>query len=211
MVSVATAWQKRDLIEHYGLADEQVQVVAGAPPTDLYPIPGEHDLQAVGKKFDLPSRFIFFPAQTWPHKNHLMLLDALALLRDRESITIPLVCSGKRNDFYPQIESRISELGLKDQVQFLGFVDPLELQCLYRLCRAVIFPSLFEGLGFPLMEAFLAARQPPVPESRRYRSRPATRRCYLTRIGPTKSPPLFASFGPTMRWRRNSARAAVSA
>jgi len=46
------------------------------------------------------------------------------------------------------------ELHLEAQVRFLGFVSPLELQCLYRLCNGLVFPSRFEGWGMPVAEAF---------------------------------------------------------
>jgi glycosyltransferase involved in cell wall biosynthesis len=77
-------------------------------------------------------------------------------LRDEYHLSVQLVCSGQINGFFSEIWKHIKELGLNDQVQFLGFVSPLELQCLYQLCRCVIFPTKFEGFGMPLMEAFLA-------------------------------------------------------
>jgi glycosyltransferase involved in cell wall biosynthesis len=156
MVCVATTWQRRDMIEQYGLPEEKVQVVAAAPVLSAYPSPSVEDLREAARKFGLPPSFIFYPAQTWAHKNHLGLLDALALLRQREGLRVPLVSSGKLNDFHPEIERRARELGLDDGVRFLGFVSPLELQCLYRLARAMIFPTFFEGFGLPVLEAFLA-------------------------------------------------------
>jgi glycosyltransferase involved in cell wall biosynthesis len=156
MVVAATSWQKQDLIEHYELTEEKVRVVEAAPVLDSYPTPTPADLHSVQQKFSLPARFIFYPAQTWAHKNHLQLLEALALLRDKDGQSVPLVCSGKLNDFYPLIERRVHELELEEQVRFLGFVSALELQSLYALARAVIIPTLFEGFGFPLVEAFLA-------------------------------------------------------
>ena len=156
MVAVATSWQKSDLTTKYELPEEKVQVVEPGPPTDSYPTPATKDLQRVHEKFSLPPRFVFYPAQTWPHKNHLGLLQAIAWLRDHAGLIVPLVASGRRNEFYIEIERRIDELNLRNQVQFIGFVSPLELQSLYRLCRAVIFPTLFEGFGLPLLEAFSA-------------------------------------------------------
>ena len=156
MVAVATTWQKEDLIKQYQLAEEKVRVVEPAAVIDAYPTPSPADLEALRLKLRLPPRFVFYPAQTWPHKNHLKLLEALALLREREGLVVPLVASGKLNDFFPEIERKVRELGLQDKVMFPGFVSPLELQCLYRLCRGMIFPTLFEGFGLPLVEAFLA-------------------------------------------------------
>ena len=65
-----------------------------------------------------------------------------------------LVCSGGLNEFFPKIEQTVAELGLEQQVKFLNFVSPLEVQCLYRLSTGLIFPTLFEGWGQPVVEAF---------------------------------------------------------
>ncbi len=61
-------------------------------------------------------------------------MEALAQLR-REGLTVPFVSSGQKTEFYTKIEDRARRLGIDDWVRFLGFVSPLELQCLYRLSR----------------------------------------------------------------------------
>jgi glycosyltransferase involved in cell wall biosynthesis len=155
IVVMATSWGKQDISKHYRLPEEKVQVVPCAPTLNAYPDPQDRDLMFTRQKYVLPEHFIFYPAQTWPHKNHIGLLRALAILRDR-GVIVPLVASGHLNDFYPTIQRSVRELRLDDQVKFLGFVSPLELQSLFRLCRAMIFPSRFEGWGLPLTDAFAA-------------------------------------------------------
>lgn len=155
MVVAATSWQKKDLIAQYQLPEEKVQVIAPAPVVEFYPVPTEADLELARKKLSLPERFFFYPAQTWPHKNHVNLFRAMARIRERDGVDVHLVLSGKRNEYFPTLEKEIDELNLRDRVQFLDYVTPLELQCLYRLCRAMVFPSLFEGFGMPISEAFM--------------------------------------------------------
>ena len=65
-----------------------------------------------------------------------------------------LICSGKMNKFFPKIQRCMKRLKLGGQVKFIGYVSPLEVQCLYRLCRLMVFPSKFEGWGLPITEAF---------------------------------------------------------
>jgi len=156
MVVAMSAWGKCDLVQHYGLVPEKVVVIPWAPVTTAYPSPTGSDLESTREKFSLPGEFIFYPAVTWQHKNHLTLLSALAILRDRYYLRVQLICSSQKGGFFPTINKHIRELGLNDQVRFLGFVSPLELQCLYQLCRSLIFPTKFEGFGMPLLEAFLA-------------------------------------------------------
>lgn len=156
MIAVAATWGKQDLICQYKLPEERVQVIPLAPSNEHYAIPTEEDCAATRAKFSLPDSFIFFPAQTFAHKNHLGLLDALALLRDKKGLVIPFVSSGRLNDFYKTIQQRVRKNQLSAQVQFLDYVSPIELQCLYRLCRCVVIPTKFEAASFPIWDAFLA-------------------------------------------------------
>jgi glycosyltransferase involved in cell wall biosynthesis len=156
VVAVTSSWGKRDIIRQYGLSEEKVKVIPWAPALMAYSTPSDEDIETTKRKFALPDDFIFYPAQTWPHKNHIGLIQALAILRDRYGLAIPLVSSGRISDFYSKIQGLTKELQITDQVNFLGFVSSLELHCLYKLCKAVIIPSKFEAASFPLWEAFLA-------------------------------------------------------
>jgi glycosyltransferase involved in cell wall biosynthesis len=60
------------------------------------------------------------------------------------------------SDYFPVIERRVEELGLQDQVKWLGFVSTDDLQALYRLARAVVIPTRFEAASGPLWDAFAA-------------------------------------------------------
>jgi glycosyltransferase involved in cell wall biosynthesis len=156
MVAVASTATRQDVMQHYDLPSEKVQVVPLAPVIGEYGEPDAAELREMADRLGLPSAFILYPAQTWPHKNHLGLVEALASLRDQHDLVVPLVCTGAMNQHYPTIERRVLELDLADQVRFLGFVTPLQLRTLYGLARAVVVPSLFEAASAPLWEAFLA-------------------------------------------------------
>ncbi len=153
-VLVTSSWGRFDLIQHFGLPEDKVQVIPWAPAIDICPDPLGRDLERTREKFSLPEAFVFYPAQTWPHKNHLRLLEAVAILRDQHRLEIPLILSGHMNEFSRVIQKRVRDLRLDRQVRFLGYVEPLELRSLYRLCRCVVFPTKFEGLGMPILEAF---------------------------------------------------------
>lgn len=155
MVAVASSWVKRDVMQHYGLPEDKVWVIPFAPPVAAYPTPTDSDLAVARKKFSLPEAFVLYPAQTWAHKNHIGLMKALAIIRERHGLEIPFVSSGRQDGFYREIAKQARKLGLSDQVQFLGFISPLELQCLYKLCRGVIIPTKFEAASAPLWEAFV--------------------------------------------------------
>ena len=156
VVAVVSSWVKQDVLDNLGVAADKVAVTPYAPVLEGYAVPAEADLRDAQQKFDLPPEFIFYPARTFPHKNHLRLFEALYLLRENGGQRVTLICSGSQTDYFPHLERSLRQFGLEGQVRFTGFVTGMELQCLYRLCRAVIVPSLFEAASFPLWEAFLA-------------------------------------------------------
>ena len=149
-------WGKADLVRGLSLPEDKVRVVGWAPALDLYPAPSPGDVNRTRRDHGLPEAFLLYPAQTWPHKNHVRLLEALAVLRDGIGLEIPAVFTGRRGRFFPVIERAVKRLRLADQVRFLGFVSPVELQCLYRTAKALVYPSEFEGFGLPIAEAFRA-------------------------------------------------------
>lgn len=153
-VVAISRWGKDDLVRALGLEPKKVRVVHLAPAVDGSPEPTGADLAALRERLGIDGPFAFYPAQTWRHKNHHGLLDALAWLRDRASLRVPVVLSGHQNEFFPSIVRRARKLRLEDQVRFVGFVSPVELKALYGLARLLVFPSLFEGFGMPVVEAF---------------------------------------------------------
>ncbi len=155
-VVAMTSWGRRDFVRSYGLPEERVCVVPGASVLPEYPTPSREDLAEIRARFSLPGSFLFYPAQPWPHKNHELLLEALALVRDRTGTTIPLVCSGAPAGQFHQVRDRANELGFEETTIFPGFVSAKELRGLYELATALAFPSRFEGWGLPVCEAFSA-------------------------------------------------------
>jgi glycosyltransferase involved in cell wall biosynthesis len=155
-VVALSRWGKHDLVQHLALPPAKVRVIGWAPAIDAYDALGEAELAGARRRLGLPERFVLYPAQTWRHKNHERLLEALALLRDRSGLTVPAVFSGRLNDYHAVIRRRVRSLHLEDQVTFLGYVPPNDVQCLYRTATALIFPSEFEGFGMPVVEAFRA-------------------------------------------------------
>lgn len=156
IVAVSSTWCKQDVMHQYGITSEKVKVVPLAPASSAYSEPAAAEMDGVQSRLSLPDSFVFYPAQTWQHKNHIGLLKALRWIRDQRGLSIPFVSSGFKNSFFPVIEKTVRRLGLESQVTFAGFVAPAELKCLYSKCRCVVIPTKFEAASFPLWEAFLA-------------------------------------------------------
>lgn len=164
LVVTATHWTKADLLQHFGLPASKIAVIprgAESGPANIPPGVIENTLN----RLRLPHRFALYPAKTWAHKNHVRLFEALAHLRDKEGLVIPLVCTGKPIEASAEsIRRALESLGLNDQVFFTGFLDEASIRELYAGADLMVFPSLFEGLGIPVLEAM--ASSTPVVSSR---------------------------------------------
>ena len=106
------------------------------------------------EKYRIKPDFLLYPAQFWPHKNHVNLLKALDLLRKRDGITLDLVFTGSDKGNQHYVRDKVREWGLSEQVFDLGFVSREELNALYGSALALIFPSFFGPDNIPPLEAF---------------------------------------------------------
>jgi glycosyltransferase involved in cell wall biosynthesis len=132
--------------------------------------PGEPvELSAFRERYDLPGRFWLYVAHLYPHKNHLRLLEAYRVLKAATPVW-PLVLRGDPKGAEAEVRRRIRELDLEKDVRFLPRLEAADLRLLYSAATALVFPSLYEGGGMPVVEAMAcglpvaASRIPPVEE-----------------------------------------------
>jgi glycosyltransferase involved in cell wall biosynthesis len=156
VVVVETEWIRDDVLERYGLPPDKVAIIPFAPILDVFPALAPVELARVREALRLPDAFVYYPAQLWPHKNHVNLMRALALLREAGTV-VPIVFSGVLDETYhPALVQEAARLGITDQVHWVGFVSQADVRALYSLARAVVIPTLFEAASMLLWEAFQA-------------------------------------------------------
>jgi glycosyltransferase involved in cell wall biosynthesis len=101
-----------------------------------------------------PLRYLVYPANFWKHKNHEMLLAAFDLAcRQGLAADIKLVCPGTPGDRQASLIGTAHSMGLEQRVLFPGYLSGSDLAVLVAECSAVVFPSLYEGFGLPVVEA----------------------------------------------------------
>ena len=104
------------------------------------------------RNLGLPERYLFYPANFWPHKNHSNLLQAMRLLAGSHP-DLALVLTGADTG-HSRVKKEVDDLRLSRNVHFPGYVDRSVLVELYRNAAAIPFISRFEGFGIPILEAF---------------------------------------------------------
>ena len=97
--------------------------------------------------------YIFYPAQFWPHKNHIYLLEAIKHLKDIEGWPIQLVLSGSDKGNLNVILEKARLLGIVDLVKYVGFVEQADLYVLYKNALSLVMPTYFGPTNIPPLEA----------------------------------------------------------
>ena len=150
-VLVTSSEYSRDrLVELVGADPGRTEVVRMGVDHDRFrPDPGAEDgslLEPLG----LPERYVVYPANLWPHKNHERLLEGLALACDEE---LGVALTGQTYGRLDALMEKARQLGVERRVHHLGFLPSEAVPALFRRARAMVFPSLYEGFGAPPLEA----------------------------------------------------------
>ncbi|PWB82100.1 MAG: glycosyltransferase family 1 protein [Candidatus Methylomirabilota bacterium] len=146
-------FSRATIIDRYGVCPEKVHVIPHGIDDEFLASHNDSALQAVKAKYGLPPEYAFYPAATWPHKNHSILLKALRLLGTKHGIRLPCVFTGVAREGHHALLRTAEELNLTDQIRLLGHIQKRDMPLLYRGATFLVFPTLFEGFGLPLLEA----------------------------------------------------------
>jgi len=143
---------RKNVMEFYNVQKERIKVLPCIPPPNIERL-REIKIDII-HRYNLPERFIFYPAQFWKHKNHLGLLKALSILR-RKGIIVNAVFVGSEKNSYSEMKAAIMRMDLDKQVFILGFVSDEELVTLYKKAVALVMPTFFGPSNIPPLEAFV--------------------------------------------------------
>ena len=141
---------RRDMARHLRVDARKITVIPLGVSDDFHPRPPE-EVAAIRTRLGLEKDFLLSVGVVTRRKNTRRVIEAFhAVSKGRD---IQLVLAGRRGYGWQEELAPIEELGLKDKVRLLGYVADEDLPPLYSAARAVVFPSLYEGFGIPLVEA----------------------------------------------------------
>lgn len=147
---------KRDLMYYFKCEEEKIRVIHHGQPDFLYP---ENLDFSLVEKFGLKEsdEFAMFVGRLETKKNLIYLIDSFAEF-SKEFPEWKLVLAGKDGVGAKEIREKIEEMELSSKIIVTGYISEKEKSTLYNHCKFVVFPSLYEGFGFPILEAFQHSR-----------------------------------------------------
>ena len=147
---------KENLLRFYEIKNDQVVVLPMVPPSYITSKITRKEIYKLLRVKGIQREFLYYPAKFWPHKNHLRIVKALHLLKQK-GILLDLVLSGSKNaDFstFDEVMNLSSRLGISRQIKYLGFVDVRTLSTLYKGSLALVMPTFFGATNLPVLEAW---------------------------------------------------------
>lgn len=144
---------KSDILHYTGVAEAKVVVIPNGLDARFAAAPSDEAIERVRLRFQLSHPFVLYVGNIKPHKNLARLIEAFALARQDGPDDLQLVVIGDEISNYPALRQAVHRHRLDKHVRFFGFQPAATLVVFYRLARAFVFPSLYEGFGLPPLEA----------------------------------------------------------
>ena len=158
---------KADLVNFYGVNENKIEVIYSGVSERFKPVNSEQRtmnnregkaIEGVKKKYNLPDKFVLYFGTIEPRKNIVGLIKAFELLKsDCSSFSVhcslKLVIAGTKGWLYRDIFREAQNSKYSQDIIFTGFVEDTDKPFLYNLAELFIYPSFFEGFGFPPLEA----------------------------------------------------------
>ncbi len=147
---------KEDLVNLYGIEPKKIKVIYSGVGSQFKNLESGSWKVAIRKKYNLPDKFILYFGTIEPRKNLIGLIKAFELLKAKFQIPnseFKLVIAGAKGWLYQDIFRAAKESKYSREIIFTGFVEEADKPYLYNLAELFVYPSFFEGFGFPPLEA----------------------------------------------------------
>lgn len=154
LILTVSEFTKNELQDVFNIKDEKIAVVYNGVEDIFKNKIDAAALKKVKLKYSLPEKYIFHVGMLEPRKNITSLIKAYHLSRGRhKDFPYKLVIVGRKGWHYEQIFATVKNLDLQKEVIFTGYVEHNDLPLLYQGGDLLVYPSIYEGFGLPVLEA----------------------------------------------------------
>jgi len=148
---------KNDLINLYNVNPNKINVIHSGLDINF----SKEKKGEISQKYNLPSKFILSLCTLEPRKNIETLIESFSIFKKQTDLPHKLVIAGAKGWEYKTIYDLVEQLNLKDQIIFTGYIEVPDKPYLYNLADLFVYPSYYEGFGFPPLEA-MACKTPVI-------------------------------------------------
>jgi glycosyltransferase involved in cell wall biosynthesis len=148
LTAVPSEFVRRSVLARLGIDPARVVVV----PHGVEVVGSATSQDVLAERYDLDGPVVLYPAITYPHKNHSVLIEAFAEVVARHPDAL-LVLTGGRGSEEERLRAQIDQLRLRARVRRTGRISAADVAGLYGMASVVAVPSRYEGFGLPAVEA----------------------------------------------------------
>lgn len=145
---------KNDIIDILHVPEEKVKVLYQSCSPLFYNESSAEKRNFVRQKYNLPENYLLFVGALVAHKNIAKIIEALAYLPENKRL--PLIIIGKTTKYKEFLVSIINKENLSEKVKFIEYVDTIDMPSVYQMAKILVWPSLYEGFGIPIIEALFS-------------------------------------------------------
>jgi glycosyltransferase involved in cell wall biosynthesis len=151
-IATVSEFSKKDIIEQYATDPNRIDVVLNGVKEDFKPLE-EEEKTATKNKYTDGREYFVYTGSVHPRKNLINLLKAFSVFKKRQQTKMKLVITGRLAWKYESFKKNLAAYKYRDDVVMTSYVEQAELQKITGAAYAMVYPSLWEGFGVPVLEA----------------------------------------------------------
>jgi glycosyltransferase involved in cell wall biosynthesis len=167
MILTVSCSTKKDIVDYFKLPDDKIRVIYNGVESNFKPVDDDNLRHRVKNKYQLPDKFILYLGSIKPYKNLAGTLESFLKFQQKwpESNQVKLVIAGLKHFSLPSVQNLLEKAAVKNKILRIGAVEESDLPVVYNLAELFLFPSIWEGFGFPPLEA-MACGTPVIASDR---------------------------------------------
>lgn len=163
LVVVDSKVGKEDVLSLYskgcGIGSTKIEILPFVPAYYLLQKLTNAKEEKIKKKYNFLGKYIFYPAQFWPHKNHKRIIQSIVFLQKEKNIRVPIVFTGAavstiQKRTLQECIMEAKKYNISDLIHYIGYVSNEEMSYLYTNAEALVMPTFFGPTNIPILEAW---------------------------------------------------------